>query len=292
MSIAAAGASPRTPNRRWTPDWGLFLRTGFASPDVEPYEFTDIDRTVAIGTQIAGRPWTRPDDTVGVAGILNDISASHEAFLNAGGLGLLIGDGRLPHPGPEAVLEAYYCVAIAAWRVTFDYQFFNNPAYNRDRGPVSVAGLRLHSEFDRWELHRWQRRLLWRADEWRRNRNLTWALRASDPSPLEATPRRLPTAAARSTCTINCITIDLYGSMSADAWKSRVRSGWRVGPLLAPHHLRGFSMKATELLEKQHREIHSIKRFNQQGAVGWGLLWLLGVPVPVLIVFFLLRGCT
>ena len=28
--------------------------------------------------------------------------------------------------------------------VTADYQYFVNPAYNRDRGPVSVIGLRLH----------------------------------------------------------------------------------------------------------------------------------------------------
>ena len=30
----------------------------------------------------------------------------------------------------------------------------------------------------------------------------------------------------------------------------------------------------------------------QQGKVGWILLWLLGVPIPVLLVLFLLRGCT
>jgi high affinity Mn2+ porin len=130
-----------------TPDWGLFLRTGFASPDVEPYEFTDIDRTVAAGAQITGNVWQRPDDTVGIAGILNSISGSHEAFLNAGGLGILIGDGRLPHPGLEQILETYYCLAVNAWRVTLDYQFVNNPAYNRDRGPVSVLGLRLHAQF-------------------------------------------------------------------------------------------------------------------------------------------------
>ncbi len=130
-----------------TPDAGVFLRTGFASPDVEPYEFTDIDRTVALGTQLDGAPWNRADDTVGIAGILNGISGSHEAFLNAGGLGLLIGDGRLPHPGLEQVLETYYCIALHTWRVTVDYQFFNNPAYNRDRGPVSVLGIRLHTQF-------------------------------------------------------------------------------------------------------------------------------------------------
>jgi high affinity Mn2+ porin len=31
--------------------------------------------------------------------------------------------------------------------VSLDYQFVANPAYNRDRGPASFAGLRLHSEF-------------------------------------------------------------------------------------------------------------------------------------------------
>ena len=130
-----------------TPDWGVFVRGGFASPDVEPYEFTDIDRTVAAGAAVSGNPWERPDDTIGIAGIVNGISGSHEAFLNAGGLGVLVGDGRLPHPGPEEVLETYYCLALDAWRVTADYQLFNNPAYNRDRGPVSVLGLRLHTQF-------------------------------------------------------------------------------------------------------------------------------------------------
>jgi high affinity Mn2+ porin len=130
-----------------TPDWGVFLRTGFASPDVEPYDFTDVDRTVAAGGQVTGRRWQRPDDTVGIAGIWNSISKSHEAFLNAGGLGILVGDGRLPHPGLEQILETYYCVALKAWRVTLDYQLVNNPAYNRDRGPVSVMGLRVHYQF-------------------------------------------------------------------------------------------------------------------------------------------------
>jgi high affinity Mn2+ porin len=130
-----------------TPDWGVFVRGGFASPNVEPYEFTDIDRTVAAGAAVYGNLWKRPDDTIGIAGIVNGVSRSHEAFLNAGGLGLLVGDGRLPHPGPEEVLETYYSLALDTWRVTVDYQFFNNPAYNRDRGPVSVLGLRLHMHF-------------------------------------------------------------------------------------------------------------------------------------------------
>ena len=31
---------------------------------------------------------------------------------------------------------------------------------------------------------------------------------------------------------------------------------------------------------------------KQEGKAGWILLWLLGVPIPVLFVLFLLRGCT
>jgi hypothetical protein len=31
---------------------------------------------------------------------------------------------------------------------------------------------------------------------------------------------------------------------------------------------------------------------KQRGKAGWLLLWLIGVPVPVLLVLFLLRGCT
>jgi len=31
---------------------------------------------------------------------------------------------------------------------------------------------------------------------------------------------------------------------------------------------------------------------QQQGKVGWILLWLLGVPIPILLVLFLIRGCT
>ena len=30
----------------------------------------------------------------------------------------------------------------------------------------------------------------------------------------------------------------------------------------------------------------------EEGRVGWILLWLLGVPIPVLLVLYLLRGCT
>jgi high affinity Mn2+ porin len=128
-------------------DLGVFARAGFASGDVEPDSYTDIDRTIAAGLSLTGKRWDRPDDTFGFAAVANAITPIHAQFLNDGGLGILIGDGQLPHPGLEQIMEAYYQFPVYAWKVMFDYQFVINPAYNRDRGPVSIGAIRLHSEF-------------------------------------------------------------------------------------------------------------------------------------------------
>jgi len=34
------------------------------------------------------------------------------------------------------------------------------------------------------------------------------------------------------------------------------------------------------------------KTIQQAGATGYILLWLLGIPIPILLLIFLLRGCT
>jgi len=131
-----------------TEQFGLFARAGWADGNMEPYEFTDVDRTVAAGVSLNGKQWGRPDDTVGVAGVVNGITKVHQEFLNDGGLGILIGDGMLPHPGPEQIIETYYNYAVSSsTHLTFDYQFIANPAYNTDRGPVSVVGGRFHWQF-------------------------------------------------------------------------------------------------------------------------------------------------
>ena len=31
---------------------------------------------------------------------------------------------------------------------------------------------------------------------------------------------------------------------------------------------------------------------GERGAAGWALLWLIGIPIPILLALFLLRGCT
>jgi high affinity Mn2+ porin len=129
-------------------DLGIFVRVGHSAGNVETYEFSDIDRSVAAGLSLKGSRWTRADDTVGLAGIINGISAAREQYLNAGGLGVLVGDGRLPHPGPEQILETYYSLGVVPQaHVSLDYQFVKNPAYNRDRGPVSIFALRFHAQF-------------------------------------------------------------------------------------------------------------------------------------------------
>jgi high affinity Mn2+ porin len=142
-----AGASLNLEQQLAT-DLGLFVRLGKAAGNVEAYEFTDIDRTVSAGLSMQGTRWHRADDTLGLAAINNGISAARERYLNAGGLGVLVGDGRLPHPGPEQIVETYYSLSVLkAAHLSVDYQWINHPAYNRDRGPVSVLAVRLHAQF-------------------------------------------------------------------------------------------------------------------------------------------------
>jgi high affinity Mn2+ porin len=129
-------------------DVGVFARVGTDSGDVEAYEFTDIDHTVAIGTSIKGAGWHRPEDVIGFAAVVNGISQVREQYLDLGGLGILVGDGKLPNPGTEKIVETYYSLAARSWaHLTLDYQRVRNPAYNSDRGPVSILAVRVHLQF-------------------------------------------------------------------------------------------------------------------------------------------------
>jgi high affinity Mn2+ porin len=130
-----------------TTDIGLFARASWNDGQNEILSFTDIDRSVSAGLSIKGSCWGHPNDTVGIGGAVNGLSAAHRDFLAAGGIGLLIGDGRLNY-SPERIFETYYSWRLNTWTaLTFDYQFITNPAYNADRGPVSILSGRLHAEF-------------------------------------------------------------------------------------------------------------------------------------------------
>jgi high affinity Mn2+ porin len=134
--------------QRLAEDFGVFARASISQGTVEEVDFTEINQSVSGGLSLTGLRWGRPDDTVGLAGAVNRISHQGKLYLAAGGLGGIIGDGQLPNAGPEQILEAYYNVAIVKFaQFTADYQFINHPAYNRDRGPVSIFGIRLHLQF-------------------------------------------------------------------------------------------------------------------------------------------------
>lgn len=126
---------------------GVFSRVGWSDGQNEAWCFSDVDYTATLGLSIKGESWHRPDDTFGLAGALNGLSKIHQEFFEDGGTGILAGDGALNY-GWEKILETYYDFKI--WKTVhgaFDYQFITDPAFNRDRGPVSVFGARLHWEF-------------------------------------------------------------------------------------------------------------------------------------------------
>jgi high affinity Mn2+ porin len=130
-----------------TDDLGLFGRWSWNDGRTEIMAFTDIDASLSLGASLKGTSWGRPDDTIGIAGAVNALSRDHRDFIAAGGLGPLIGDGRLNYR-EESIIEAYYALALTK-HITFtaDYQFVQNPAYNADRGPVSIFSGRLRGEF-------------------------------------------------------------------------------------------------------------------------------------------------
>jgi high affinity Mn2+ porin len=126
---------------------GAFARLGWSDGKNQTYEFTDVDRTVTAGLSLKGARWSRPQDTVGLAMVVNGISAVHRQYLAAGGLGITVGDGALDYDA-ERIVEAYYNWKISKhFQLTPDYQFASNPAYNHARGPVDLFALRFHTEF-------------------------------------------------------------------------------------------------------------------------------------------------
>jgi high affinity Mn2+ porin len=128
-------------------DVGLFARASWNDGQNEILSFTDIDRSFSAGLSVKGSYWGRPSDTIGIGGAINGLSDANRAFLAAGGNGLLIGDGQLNYR-TERILEAYYAYAVDTnFTITADYQLITNPAYNADRGPVSIFSGRLHGEF-------------------------------------------------------------------------------------------------------------------------------------------------
>jgi high affinity Mn2+ porin len=126
---------------------GMFGRVGWQDGHTAAAAFNDTDWTVQLGLSIKGDAWRRPGDTLGIAGNLAGASSEQQAFLKAGGTGILNGDGNLNY-ACEKSFELYYDFAIGKnCQFALDYQLFLDPAFNRDRGPVNVFGARLHWQY-------------------------------------------------------------------------------------------------------------------------------------------------
>jgi len=128
-------------------DVGVFARASWNNGEAETFAFTEIDRSLSAGLLVKGAPWGRAADSVGVALVRNGISGPHGDYLAAGGLGFFLGDGRLRYRS-EDIFEIFYSHGVVkdVW-VSADFQRIFGPAYNADRGPVSVASARFHYGF-------------------------------------------------------------------------------------------------------------------------------------------------
>ncbi len=124
-----------------------FARFGWDNGKTESFAYTEVDQTFAEGIGANGAWWHRKQDRAGIAFVSNAIKKDHQNYLAAGGLGFLLGDGKLNY-GRENILESYY--TVHAWRGMYlapGLQHIVNPGYNRDRGPVVVPSFRAHIEF-------------------------------------------------------------------------------------------------------------------------------------------------
>ena len=125
-----------------------FFRLGWNDGKTATWAFAEIDNSISLGFRYYGIGKGRRSDNVGLAFVSNGISSGHREFLDIGGYGFMIGDGKLPNYNRENIAELFYEVKIFEQLfATLDYQFVAHPAYNHDRGPVSLLAARVHIYF-------------------------------------------------------------------------------------------------------------------------------------------------
>lgn len=131
-----------------SPLLGIFGRASINDGKTETWMFTEIDQSISAGVFGKTHFKSRQSDTWGIAGIVNGISKNHQSLLRNGGNGFMVGDGTLNY-APEMIVELFYNANVHDdhFYITPDYQFVVNPAYNSDRGPIHVLGIRVHTRF-------------------------------------------------------------------------------------------------------------------------------------------------
>ena len=130
-----------------TSSLGAFARFSWNDGKAEAFDFTEINQSLSFGLSMKGNQWKRPQDTLGIMQTINSLSDDAKSYFRAGGMGILIGDGGLNY-GNERITELYYNMSLSKnFAVGIDYQYVSNPAYNQDRGPINIFGLRLRASF-------------------------------------------------------------------------------------------------------------------------------------------------
>lgn len=130
-----------------TTNLGCFLRASWNDGTNETWAFTEIDRTTSAGLVMPGNKWHRNNDNIGLGFVVSGISNAHKAYLQAGGKGFMLGDGKLNY-GAEQLAETYYSAALNQnIFISGVYQLLINPGYNKDRhGPVNIFSVRVHTK--------------------------------------------------------------------------------------------------------------------------------------------------
>ena len=125
---------------------GGFFKTSWNDGQNETWAFTEIDNNICFGLSANSEKWGHKSGKLGLAFISSGLSKEHQQFLNNGGLGFTLGDGKLNYDR-ERIVELYYQKYLIDNKLacTIDYQNILNPGYNMDRkGPVNIFSLRLH----------------------------------------------------------------------------------------------------------------------------------------------------
>ncbi|MGA3209181.1 MAG: carbohydrate porin [Syntrophales bacterium] len=126
---------------------GIFARAGWSDGSNENFAFTEVDQHLSAGIQVSGIHWGRKEDRVGIAYLVHGLSTQHQDYLAAGGNGFMLGDGQLNY-GWEQIFEVYYRIQLGSYvQISPDFQFIQNPGYNKDRGPVEVYSMRVRLSF-------------------------------------------------------------------------------------------------------------------------------------------------
>ncbi len=124
-----------------------FMRAGWNEGKHESFAYTEMNSTFAVGADLSGDAWGRKLDRIGSAFETGGISSKHQQYLALGGLGFILGDGRLNY-GRELVSETYYTAhVVSGLYMAVQLSYVDHPGYNRDRGPVVVPGVRAHVDF-------------------------------------------------------------------------------------------------------------------------------------------------